>query len=68
VIGVRYEEEEVLGDRFEVIGIGEIKGFEDLEVWQIGKILSGLIHSLENLIPKTYKTEVIKYGKNNKLE
>jgi hypothetical protein len=67
-----------------MIGMGKIKvrGFEDLEVWQIGKMLSGLIHSQKTLNltpqhlipknrylkPKTYKTEVTKYGKNNKLE
>jgi len=31
--------------------MGEIKvrgGFEDLKGWQIGKMLSGLIHSLKN--------------------
>ncbi len=33
--------------------MSEIKGFEDLKVWQIGKMLSGLIDSLKNLKPKT---------------
>ena len=29
--------------------MGEIKGFEDLKGWQIGKMISGLINSLKNL-------------------
>jgi len=33
--------------------MGEIKGFEDLKVWQIGKMLRGLINSLKKLKPKT---------------
>jgi hypothetical protein len=36
-----------------VIGMGEIKGFEDLKGWPIGKMLSGLINSLKTLKPDT---------------
>ena len=55
------------------LGMGEIKvrEFEDLKVWQIGKVLSGLINSLRNIhiiLKLKRKTEVTKYGRNNKLE
>ena len=33
--------------------MGEIKGFEDLKVWEIGKMLSGVINSMKNLKPNT---------------